>query len=640
MTEPSFAGLALPRLQELLARIERTRLGVLGDFCLDVYWFLDPSAAELSLETGLPTQPVAEQRCELGGAGNVVNNLRAIGCRRIEAFGVGGADPWGRELRRLLAEAGTVTDGLLEEARQWATPAYIKPHRNDEETNRLDFGNFNRLPDETAARLIAALAARLDELDLVVVNEQVAQGIHTERLRRELAALMRARPDKRFIVDSRHHSEAYPDAWLKINDREAAHLIGAAYPEGARIRLEDTKRAAGELFARHRRPVFVTRGPRGLVVGDETGLGEIPGIQIFGKVDPVGAGDSLLAGVAAATAAGATVLEAATFGNLVASVTVQKWRQTGTATPAEILAAGADPDYVYRPELAEDIRRVRYLPGTEFEVVGDRRPPARVTHVIFDHDGTISTLREGWERIMEPMMIRAILGPRYESADDSLYHRVVDRVRDFIDKSTGIQTLAQMQGLARMVREFGCVPEADVLDEHGYKKIYNDALLAVVRRRIAKFDAAELSLADYTVKNAVRLLEALRRAGVRLYLASGTDEQDVVAEAEALGYAGLFAGAIYGAVGDVRHEAKRLVIERILGEIGDPAGLVAIGDGPVEIRETHKRGGYAIGVATDELRRFGLNEAKRARLVRAGADLIIPDYSQLPALLRFLNVAE
>jgi len=60
------------------------------------------------------------------------------------------------------------------------------------------------------------------------------------------------------------------------------------------------------------------------------------------------------------------------------------------------------------------------------------------------HDGTISTLRQGWERIMEPMMIRAILGGRYATADETLYHRAAHRVRDYIDKSTGIETLVQM----------------------------------------------------------------------------------------------------------------------------------------------------------------------------------------------------
>jgi len=203
-----------------------------------------------------------------------------------------------------------------------------------------------------------------------------------------------------------------------------------------------------------------------------------------------------------------------------------------------------------------------------------------------------------------------------------------------------VQTLVQMQALVEMAREFGCVPEGDILDEFGYKEIYNQALMRMVKKRLAKFQRGELAVEDLTVKNAVTFLMALHKAGVQLYLASGTDEEDVIAEATALGYAGIFTGGIYGAVGDVTKEAKRMVVERILNTIGPggASGLVAVGDGPVEIRETHKRGGFTVGVASDEVRRFGGNPAKRARLIRAGADVIVPDFSQGRVLLELLGV--
>jgi hypothetical protein len=124
----------------------------------------------------------------------------------------------------------------------------------------------------------------------------------------------------------------------------------------------------------------------------------------------------------------------------------------------------------------------------------------------------------------------------------------------------------------------------------------------------------------------------------RLFLASGTDQADVVTEATAMGYAPLFEGRIYGAVGDVTQEAKRMVLERILSDITEeaPAGILTFGDGPVEIRETHKKGGYTVGVASDEIRRYGLSLPKRARLIEAGSDLIIPDYCQMAQLLPLL----
>ena len=241
---------------------------------------------------------------------------------------------------------------------------------------------------------------------------------------------------------------------------------------------------------------------------------------------------------------------------------------------------------------------------------------------------------------MAPMMMKAILGEHFIDADETLYNKVHDRVQDFIDKTTGIQTLIQMQGLVALVKEFGFVPEEEVLDEFGYKEIYNNELLDMVKKRETKLSRGELTIEDLTLKNGALLLETLYNAGVSLYLASGTDHADVVNEARILGYDHLFEGKIYGAVGDVTKEAKKIVLDTILKEIGNSKNgqLALFGDGPVEIREARKRGGVTIGIASDEVKRHGLNEKKRTRLIKAGADVIVPDFSQLSQLLHLLNV--
>ena len=408
---------------------------------------------------------------------------------------------------------------------------------------------------------------------------------------------------------------------------------------GVHPALPELETFAAGLFAATGKPVFVTRGARGILTADAAGVHLVPGIQVLGKTDTVGAGDTVTAALALALGAGCTPAEAAGFANLAASVTVQKIFQTGTASPDEVMAVSDDADYVYQPELADDIRQAAWLDGSEIEAC-ERPLPAlgRVRHVVFDHDGTISTLRQGWEHIMEPMMIRAILGERYASADETLYHRVVHRVRDYIDKSTGIETLVQMAALVEMVREFGVVPPRDILDTAGYKAIYNDALMAVVDGRLAKFRRGELDIDDVTVKGAVAFLRSLRHLGVTLYLASGTDDGEVRREAEALGYASLFDGGIYGALDRAQAHAKRRVIQRILGENGlDGSRLAVFGDGPVELREARKRHGAAVGVASDEVRRYGLHPGKRARLIKAGAHLVIPDFSQAGRLLALMR---
>lgn len=622
-------------LKALLERIQRARIGILGDFCLDVYLLLEPTASEASLETGLSTRPVRSQRYSLGAAGNVANNLQAMGATNLTVFGVIGQDPFGEEMRQILVAKYMNTSGLLMQREQWDTHVYMKPYEREQEQHRFDFGDFNQLHPSTSHVLLEKLEAALPALDLVIINQQVKHGIHTKDFREGLSNLVLSHPGNMFLSDSRHYPDDYGGTIRKINALEAAKLYSK---DPATLDSAEVERISRSLYERWGKPVFLTRGENGCIVCDAEGFREIPGLLILSPVDPVGAGDSMLAGIAAALAVGAKPYHAAELGSLVAGVTVQKLMQTGTATAAEILNIGADPDRRFRPDLARQHQKARFHPGTEIEIVTSLPQRRRFTHVIFDHDGTLSTLRQGWEAIMEPVMVRAILGTSGREADEALSDHVIAAVRNYIDKTTGIQTLVQMKGLVQLVRKFKCVPESEILDEFGYKKLYNEQLSEMVRGRIRKLQLGELSVEDFTIKKAIEFLNVLHRKGVRLYLASGTDREDVEQEAEILGYRSLFGNRIYGAVGDVTREAKRMVLERILADIGDetPNRILTFGDGPVEIRETQKKGGYCVGVASDEIRRYGLSTTKRQRLIEAGAALIIPDYCQMERLLPLL----
>ena len=622
-------------LKNLLTKIRDCRIGIIGDFCLDVYLLLEPGASESSLETGLSTRPVRSQRYSLGAAGNVASNLQSMGVGALRAFGVSGDDPFGREMRQLLSDTGVDIKGLLIQQEQWDTHVYMKPYEREQEQHPLDFGNFNELHAATTSSLLAAITDALPSLDIVIINQQVLHGIHSMEFRQSLQRLVSAHPQTIFIADSRHFADDYTGCMRKINIAEAARLTGQDLSTMDGAMLLDL---AKQLFHRWAKPVFLTRGEDGCIVCDSTGCKELPGLLILSPVDPVGAGDSMLAGITAALAASTEPHQAAEFGSLVAGVTVQKLMQTGTATAEEILRIGLDPDRRYKPDLAHHVNSAVYHPGTEIEIITSLPRHRSFAHVIFDHDGTLSTLRQVWESIMEPMMVGAILGSGERDADEALRAHVVSSVRDYIDKTTGMQTLAQMKGLVNLVRRFKCIPEPQILDEFGYKQLYNDQLTALVSGRIQKLKRGELSVSDCTVKNSVELLNRLHQRGVVLYLASGTDREDLEREAEILGYGPLFGGRIYGAVGDISFEAKRIVLERILADIGDEARptILTFGDGPVEIRETHKREGYTIGVASDEVRRYGLNAAKRTRLIEAGADLVVPDYSQIEQILQCL----
>jgi len=338
-------------LKKLLDDIRNARVGVIGDFCVDAYWFMDEAGSEISVETGLKTRAVRRQRYSPGGAGNVVMNLLDLGVGKVRVFGVVGPDPFAYQMRHLLNDPRVDLDGLTTQTSEWQTHVYSKPYVEGKEQPRIDFGNFNALSDAVAADLLARLEARLGDLDIVAINEQVIRGIHhSEFLRDHLGRLIGRHPDRRFILDSRHFSDRYEGAIRKINEREAVRLCGIQRGPNEPVLYEEACKAAETLWSRFNRPVFVSRGAQGVLVCDEKGVQEVPGLLILGRTDPVGAGDSMLAGILSALAVGRDNRTAAVLGNLVAGVTVQKLFTTGTATPAEVLAIGARPKYDYRPE--------------------------------------------------------------------------------------------------------------------------------------------------------------------------------------------------------------------------------------------------------------------------------------------------
>lgn len=287
---------------------------------------------------------------------------------------------------------------------------------------------------------------------------------------------------------------------------------------------------------------------------------------------------------------------------------------------------------IYNLEIAKDIRKAKYYKDTDIEII---EPVAKrkIEKVILDHDGTISTLREGWEAVMLPVMIDSICGNKISELSTEEYNDLSERCSQFIDETTGIQTIVQMQGLVDMVKKEGYIEENNIKTAAEYKAIYLDELMVSVNDRIKRFQRGERGVSEYTMLGAVNLLNKLRDENLTLFLASGTDEENVVEEASVLGYADKFNGGIFGSKGNEIGDAKKIVIERIIKESGSNGeNLMVIGDGPVELREGRKVGALCIGIASDEIRRYGLNENKRERLIKAGAHYLIPDFSQLKQL--------
>ncbi len=625
------------RINEILTHIKNVKIAVYGDFCIDAYWLLDARGSEVSVETGLQARAVGKHYYSLGGASNVVANIAALEPATIQVIGVIGDDIFGRELTRQLHDLGVDTTYLVVQKENFDTVTFGKPYLEGNEKPRIDFGFFNKRAEATDHALLNGIRSALQTADALIFNQQVPGSITNESFIDQTNDLFGRFNDRIVLLDSRHYGRKFENIYRKTNDLEAARLNNVDVKSDDVLTLADVRRYTQNLFQRAGKPVFVTRGPRGIITVDSEGIHEVPGIQLMKKLDTVGAGDTVTSALALCLGAGVRPAEAAEFANFAAAVTTQKLFQTGTASGAEILEVGKDADYIYQPELASDRRRARYLDKTEIEFCYESIPLGQIKHAVFDNDGTISTLRQGWEKIMAPVMIKAILGDKYETADETLYHKVRNRVADYIDKSTGIQTIVQMEALVEMVREFGVVGPDKILDKFGYKEIYNQHLMELVNRRIEKFKRGELDINDYTIKGALALLKELRQKGIKLYLASGTDRRDVIAESKALGYAELFDGGIYGGLGDIQRYSKKMVIERIMTENNLQGPQLAVfGDGPVEMRECRKGDGLAIGIASDEIRRHGLNIEKRTRLVKAGAHIIVPDFSQYDKIIKLL----
>lgn len=248
--------------------------------------------------------------------------------------------------------------------------------------------------------------------------------------------------------------------------------------------------------------------------------------------------------------------------------------------------------------------------------------------VLFDFDGTLSLIRAGWVDVMVPMMVDLLQATGTTESAEQL--RTI--VLDFVGRLTGKETIYQMMALADHIRDRGGAP----LEPIAYKKMYLDGLFIHIGHRLEDLRSGKAAPVDYLVPGSVELLEALTERGFTMYLASGTDHADVVAEAKLLGIHDYFAG-VFGAQDDLKSFSKGLLIKRIIDSAefrGDE--FLGFGDGYVEIEEVKKVGGTAVGVATHEPDCLEVDSWKRDRLVGVGADFIVPNYLELDELLHAL----
>ncbi|MCP5517049.1 MAG: HAD family hydrolase [Verrucomicrobiales bacterium] len=254
-------------------------------------------------------------------------------------------------------------------------------------------------------------------------------------------------------------------------------------------------------------------------------------------------------------------------------------------------------------------------------------PRPGISHVLFDFDGTLSLIRQGWPDVMVPMFAEYMPPVAGESKEDRQRLAFEDIMR-----LNGKQTIYQMIQLADRIRERGGDPREPLWYKHEYLRRLDERIAG----RVAGLKSGAVQPDALLVHRARHLLELLQKRGLPLYLASGTDEQFVKQEAELLDVARYFEGRIYGALDDYKQFSKKMVIDRILRENNIPGELLlSFGDGYVEIQNTREVGGLAIAVASDEANNGSgnMDEWKRQRLLGVGADVVIPDFRDAAILL-------
>ncbi|HWC77491.1 MAG TPA: D-glycero-beta-D-manno-heptose-7-phosphate kinase [Blastocatellia bacterium] len=305
------------------------RIVVLGDLMLDE--FIWGRVRRISPEAPVPVVEVESHSIALGGAGNVVSNLKALGATAIPVGAIGD-DMDAERLRASLRSLGITTDGLISDT---ARPTTLKTRiiAHSQQVVRADRESRKSISPEVEERIANTFREHLQHADAVVVSDY-NKGLLTSGLLKRALGDARAR-DLIVCLDPKTRSFANynPVTIITPNNQEAGDATGIEIVD------DETLSAAGRsiLTSLACRAVLITRGEEGMTLF--TGRGEVTHIPTVAQevYDVTGAGDTVIATLALALAAGANDVEAAVLANHAAGVVVGKVG-TATVTREELLA--------------------------------------------------------------------------------------------------------------------------------------------------------------------------------------------------------------------------------------------------------------------------------------------------------------
>jgi phosphoglycolate phosphatase-like HAD superfamily hydrolase len=570
---------------------------------------------DISLDVRLTRTGSYEQSVQ--GAAQVALYCKSLGIETVDLYAVVADDGPARELAYQLTLGGVGTANLMVQRERWTTSIHHTFTTPDKSTIRCESGSANALGDKTASSLLSDVSGRQTPYDCIVLFRSQNSPLFTDSF---IAGL----------VDGVNHTPLVVYGFGSDHHFDGAYTVmsGEDYEKG-RIRHS---------------PLFVVSTDDGALCFDGEETYREHGFHLIKEADHRGSIEAFLAGCALAVINGASSADVLKIATLSLGVAIQPYNYPQGVTVSSIKELAPTTQRRYAPTLAHDRRLATYLEGTEIEII--EPAPQRGSYpvaAIFDLDGTLSVLREGWEPVMRDAMVRFITGDAYDTLSLEPLQQIERQVDRVIERTTGVQTVIQMVEMMHLQELYDFVPVDERATAHQYKDWYAQRIRARVEAKFARFEARELGVGEFTILGALPFLTHLRSKGVRLYLASGTDDSDVRHELESFGYADLFDGGIYGSVGDTARDPKRLVVEKAKAYITEKTGSftrgdgVVFGDGPVEMREGRSAHFLTVGLVSDEKQRYGLNIKKRERLILAGADLLIPDYSWAPHLAAHLG---
>jgi D-glycero-beta-D-manno-heptose-7-phosphate kinase len=309
------------RAQQLIYNFANQRLIVLGDLMLDE--FIWGEVRRISPEAPVPVVEVKRESWHAGGAGNVVSNLLELGARAFP-IGIVGSDWAGERLRERFTDAGAEVRFLITDS---ARPTTVKTRIVAHHQQMIRADRESRLPISEAIenQLITAFTEALPNADAVIISDY-DKGVLTPRV---LQVVLNAAATKIVCLDPKiKNFAAYrPLTVVTPNQLEAERATGIEITDEASL-LAAAHQIRAMLDCPH---VLITRGEHGMTLVSAESVTHIP-TMARDVYDVTGAGDTVIATLALALAAGAEIAEAALIANHAAGIVVGK---VGTATVSQ-----------------------------------------------------------------------------------------------------------------------------------------------------------------------------------------------------------------------------------------------------------------------------------------------------------------